>query len=329
MWDRDDHRLALLALLDTGTLRRRTTNADAYDELSLLGWARRTRRRDELELEPHRRVDIERLLSRVWPDWSDVLARLHHHALPVDTSGLQRLREIERPAALPESLPAQLNQRVASAALAPHSKARLRDEHLSRLADVAITHDGLVRLRPSPGLIVRRGNEAHDAQALSALLGELMLTERALRGGTRIEGKRPRALLTVENVGAYVELTPPAGFCVVHVPGWDTSSAALLLESFADVPVVHFGDLDPNGLRITTHLRTLHPDVRWAVPDFWSEHLEGRARPCTWPNLLVPNGAPELLKTLAARGLMLEQEPLVLDARLTAALEALITPEHL
>lgn len=329
MWDRDDHRLALLALLDTGTLRRRATNAQAYDELSHLGWARRTRRRDELELEPHRRADIERLLSRVWPDWRDVLARLHQHALPVDATSLQRLREIERPSALPESLPAQLNQRVASAALAPHSKARLRDEHLNRLADVTITHDGLVRLRPSPGLIVRRGHEAHDAAALSTLLGELALSERALRSGTRIEGERPRALLTVENVGAYVEMAPPEGVCVVHVPGWDTLSAALLLESFADIPVVHFGDLDPNGLRITTHLRTLHPDVRWAVPDFWSEHLEGRARTCLWPKHLVPDDAPALVKSLAARSLMLEQEPLVLDPRLTAALEALITPEHL
>ena len=43
-----------------------------------------------------------------------------------------------------------------------------------------------------------------------------------------------------------------------------------------------------------------------------------------WPDDLDLREAPELVRELARRGLWLEQEPLVIDARIAAALEAML-----
>ena len=41
----------------------------------------------------------------------------------------------------------------------------------------------------------------------------------------------PKAVLLVENVGFYIDVTAPAGWMVVHVPGWNTATTQLLLSS--------------------------------------------------------------------------------------------------
>jgi hypothetical protein len=86
--------------------------------------------------------------------------------------------------------------------------------------------------------------------------------------------------------------------------------------------VLHFGDLDPNGVRILQHLRRLRPDLLWFVPKFWQELVSTKGLPTTWPAELDLRDAPELVHHLARHGLWLEQESLALDPRLPAALEA-------
>ena len=95
-----------------------------------------------------------------------------------------------------------------------------------------------------------------------------------------------------------------------------------LLALVAHVPVVHFGDLDPNGLRIYDHLRAMRSDLVWFVPDFWAELVEGHGLSTPWPEGLHLDAAPALVRDLAARGRWLEQERIVLDPRMAAALEA-------
>jgi hypothetical protein len=129
-------------------------------------------------------------------------------------------------------------------------------------------------------------------------------------------------VLLVENLGPYRDLVAPAGWLVAHVPGWNTATLRLLLAQVRGVVVVHFGDLDPAGVRIYEHLRAIHPDLRWVVPDFWSERIGTHGLRGEWPPDLVVTAAPPLVRDLAARGLWLEQECIVLDPRLKAALES-------
>jgi hypothetical protein len=126
-------------------------------------------------------------------------------------------------------------------------------------------------MRPNEGLVVERQGGRIKASFLAHLAGEIVLTERAFIDGTRLAGRHPQAVLLVENLGPYLDLRPPDNWLVAHVPGWNTATIRLLLEQFADTPIVHFGDLDPNGVRIAVHLRSCRPDIRWAVPDFWRE----------------------------------------------------------
>jgi hypothetical protein len=323
LWARDTSRLALAELWRAGSLRRRLSQADAWDELARLSWTRRTARRDELALDPQHRTDLETLLDRAWPLWREGVARLEALGLPVDERGWRRLGDLERQDALP-TLPERLNVRTATAAVAPHSKSALSDSRLEGLGDVDLTRDGVLRLRPHVGLRLVRNELSFSAEELATVLGEVTISERAFRDGTRLAGEAPQALLLVENKGTFVDLRAPAGWLVAHVPGWDTASVRDLLEQLPGVPVVHFGDLDPNGVRIVRHLRQLCPSLVWAVPEFWAEHVPGRALTRPWPDDLDLSQAPALVRELATRGLWLEQELLALDPRLEPALAALV-----
>ncbi|HLJ89950.1 MAG TPA: Wadjet anti-phage system protein JetD domain-containing protein [Candidatus Angelobacter sp.] len=190
------------------------------------------------------------------------------------------------------------------------------------------THDGIVRLRPNEGLLIARENHTVEAASISDIAGEVVLTERAFNGGTKLTGNLPRAVLLVENLGPYLDVPSPEGWLIAHVPGWDTATVRLLLEQLVDIPVVHFGDLDPNGVRITSHLRSIRPDVRWAVPDFWREYVRKCGRRLTWPDDLNLDGTPPLVRDLAKAGLWLEQEPIILDERMSRALEDFLDPSH-
>ncbi len=235
---------------------------------------------------------------------------------------MEQLRE----AGLPTDLPERLNQRTAAAFLAAHSKASLSDDLRKALGPVEVTRDGLVRLRPNRGLLVRRDDETRSGQELAELLGEVTLTERALNSGSRLAGTSPTAVLLAENVGFYVDVPIPADWLVVHVPGWNTATVGYVLDQLASVPVIHCGDLDPNGVRIVAHLQLLRPDLLWAVPAFWEDYIDTRGLRKDWPPELDLRGAPDLVKKLARDGYWLEQEPLALDPRFLTYLETLVTP---
>jgi len=310
-----------MELLRTGELPRRADQSAAWQELTILGFARRTGRQKVLALDPSHRQDVEALLDRCWPTWRETLEALEQASLPPTPAGLRDLQARERRQRLPSDLSGRLNRRTATALVGGYSKGASVE-----IPEVDITHDFLVRLRPHAGLQVRRGAAVHHGRDLAALLGEVVVTSRALQDGTRVEGDHPRALLTVENQGPYLDLPAPEGWLVALLPGWDTRPVGPLLEAFPGAPWVHFGDLDPNGVRILHELRHLDPEVRWFVPDFWSE-LAPRRCHRGWPEGLVTPEDPPLVRLLAARGEWLEQEPLVVDPRLAEALLAQVQRE--
>jgi hypothetical protein len=319
MWDRPEHRLALMELVVSGHLRCRKGQQQVWKHLAELPWTQRTGRRDELAVVESRRQELERLLTQFWPEWPAVRTELTGAGLPITMKGWLQLQDIERARAA-RGLPPRLNRRTATALVGPHSKASLSAPRREALADLDMMHDGTLRLRCPRGLRIRRGEQELDCAMVAGVLGEVVLTERALADGAVLTGQPPQALLLVENLGAYLDIPAPPGWLLAHVPGWDTRTVRLLLRQLQDVPVAHFGDLDPNGVRIMRHLREVRPDLRWVVPEFWSEYLPKAGLRANWPDDLDLADTPALVQQLASSGLWLEQEVIVLDARLPPAL---------
>lgn len=322
IWQGMSERLALLELLVRGRLPLRRSQAKVWEALAELPWTKLTGRRDELGINESRRRDVVDLIDRVWPTWDAGLAELTSCGLPPTPEGWAALEDAQRAAGLPD-LPEQLNRRTAAALVAPHSKGRLTKRRLAALGNTELTHDGSVRIRVPKDVVAQTPQGVLELAPISTMLGEVSLPERALKGGLQLEGAFHAALL-VENLGVFRDLSVLDGWIFVHVPGWDTATTRLLLERLAHVPVVHFGDLDPNGVRVFQHLRRQQPGLRWFVPLFWEDFIETRGRPTSWPHDLDLQDAPGLVQRLAKRGLWLEQEPLAVDARTPAALSAML-----
>lgn len=190
MWDRSLHRIALLELAITGKLNKRQDQEEAWNELHALRWARRASRQHELVVADEHRGKIEDLLGKMWPGWRSIAADLIARGLPPTRRGLQQLEDLQRQATLTAPLPQQLNQRTATAAVGPHSKAVLTEQRRLALGDTDLTRDGIVRVRPHAGLQLRRADALLPLEAHRNVLGEVALPERALQSGL---GDRPVA----------------------------------------------------------------------------------------------------------------------------------------
>lgn len=332
-WGERDNALALLELVVSGELRRRKRQGEARRQLEALGWIRRSARQDRVELAPEHRARVAECLDGAWAEWRMVAAELQRLDLAPTAAGVDALEQRRRAVRVAElELPSRLNRHTAAALLSRHSKAALGPFEQVVLDGVELTDDGLVRLRPSQGLCLSVDGRTLDARALAHVLGEVVLTERALRDGAVLSGLRPRATLTVENLGAYIDATVPDDVLVVHIPGWNTRLAKMLLDPIGEVPIVHFGDLDPNGVAIVEHLRRWRGDVEWLVPAYWEELRGDHGLGRVWPKGPLPADTPEWVRELVADGLWLEQERLVVDDRwreaLADALEAATCRGH-
>ncbi|MDP2314843.1 MAG: hypothetical protein Q8P41_18220 [Pseudomonadota bacterium] len=310
--------LAWLELLEEGRLVRNQGNTDTWDLAHEAGWAEVTRRRGELVLREDHRAAVEARLDRLWPDWREGAAALRTAGERYTPAGWRRLSDARRRTHLPVALPESLNRRTVAAALRDHSKAGLGEVDLAALGAIAVTHDNLLRLRPHPTLVLERGGASMAASEIVTLCGEVCVTDRAFRAGTRLRGEAPRAILLVENLGVYVDVPLPSGWCAVHVPGWNTRMLAHVRDVWPDTPALLFGDLDPNGVAIARALQSFWPGLRWFIPAFADEYL-GRALPGVWPEHI--GEVPPMVRVLMERGTWLEQEVFVLDGRLVGELE--------
>ena len=126
-----------------------------------------------------------------------------------------------------------------------------------------------------------------------------------------------RALLTVENLRAF--RTPWFPTRRGSVPAG--TDADPRLAGLDEVPVVHFGDLDPNGIAILAHLRRWRPRVRWLVPSYWEERRDDKGLTRDWPDLDMPLDAPDWVRQLPERRTWLEQEVVAVDSRFGQFLE--------
>lgn len=323
MWERAEDRLALLELLTSGSLKRRAAQSDAFGWLSELSWTRATGRRDELALVADRRSELVALLNRVWPDWQTEQVELLVAGEPPTPAGWSRLGDRRRAEALP-GLPDRVNRRTAAAATARGAKSSLTAARIHALGAVELTDDGVARLRPPPGLIAHRGARSLALDEAVSVFDEVGVSDRALRDGLRFDGE-VEAVLLVENLGAWRDMPRPGRWMLVHVPGWNTATVRQLLATLGNVPVVHFGDLDPNGVRIQRHLREHLPRLGWLVPPWWAELTPLHAQDRDWPDDLDLRDTPALVRELAASRRWLEQERVVLDPRLPAAMDDVLS----
>lgn len=162
------------------------------------------------------------------------------------------------------------------------------------------------------------------AETCLALFGELIVPERGLSGNWHVAGELPRLVLTVENIGAYVDFPVPPWLLLVHAPGRNTVLAIRFIDRLPSVvPWAHFGDLDPAGLDIALSIRSPvkgRKPTPW-IPDIAFDLLETHSLPLDspWPAQDLPR---QLLKHPALAWLIehqrwLEHEALVLLAGLT------------
>jgi hypothetical protein len=222
-------------------------------------------------------------------------------------------------------LPRRLHRKTWMARFGEHSKVGIPDNQPPH--GIALTDDDLLRLRPNQGLALRLGDGTERECALwTDVLGELVIPQRALDRGLSLAGAAPRWVMTVENLGAYLDLPAPATALVVHQPGWNTRLAARLIALLpSGLPWWHFGDLDPKGLAIFTSLGDATARPRHFIPAWWRDYLETHGLPLSggWPPTQDQGHErsgdaqdPELVQRLRASGRWLEQEAILLDPRL-------------
>ena len=319
MWERLEDKLALLELLTQPALKRRGGQQDAFTLLSELSWTRASARRDEVVLVTERRQDLIALLDRVWPEWRAEHIALLEAGEPPTPTGWGKLADRRRAESLPD-LPDRLNRRTAAAATAQGAKSSLTGARLEALGDREVVDDGIVRVRPAGGVIAHRDGHSVALVDVEDVLDEVGISDRALRDGLLLEGPI-KAIVTVENLGAWRDMPKPDGWMLIHVAGWNTSTVRRLHALLKNVPALHFGDLDPNGVRIFQHLRQHIPGLLWLVPSFWREFIPLHAQVRAWPGDLDLTDAPPLVRELAATGKWMEQERLVLDPRFLPAME--------
>lgn len=324
-WADGHKRMALLRLHHEGTLRSGAKTWPVIEHLLSLGWVGQTTRRDVVAAVPFARDDIRSLLDTVWPEWRRSLTDLLSHGLPLTVENLSRL---DRRATLTDakSLPTRLHRKTLAAVLGLHSKASLPTDDELGETGVEATTDNVLRLRPNRGLRLRFTRAEIDCDSLMAAAGEVILPERAFSGDVALSGVLPAAILTVENLGAYVDLPEVPGLLVAHTPGWDSPLTVRFLTRVPlEVPLHHFGDLDQAGMNILRHLQNhVRPDYRWFLPSFWQDYV-GSHGLVSADGLMAPAGGDSGLKqaveVLNSAQRWLEQEAMCLDQRLCEDLQ--------
>lgn len=284
------------------------------DELDDLGILTTTPRRDLLALVPARLADYERYLGARWPGYREAAAVIQSRGLSIEAASLRKLRRLHLKA--PEGFP-QLNRKTWSAWAGAHSKSR----EASQPEGAEITTDDTVRARVNAGLQIRSVDGGIlNLDALQRTLKEVAFPDRCISENWSFCGTLPRLLLTVENIGAFVDIKKPDNCLLIHSPGWNLPNVLRLRARLpADLTWRHFGDLDPNGLRIGLSLTTASEagnDAEVWVPEAAATLLDSHSLLLdrTW-NV---DGVPEHLRShpavawLILNGRWLEQESIVL-----------------
>ncbi|MGR5212072.1 hypothetical protein ACPV4A_16070 [Vibrio rotiferianus] len=155
---------------------------------------------------------------------------------------------------------------------------------------------------------------------------ECTIPERLWLTKSQVTLKDVKLVMTVENLGAFIDLPLVDGLLLLYVPGLNLTHSALLETLPKQVPWVAFPDYDPNGLSIVRSMaqRVNRPCQLW-LPSYWRDQATQRSREMVGTDKRTWRDAPALdLPGLRDKGRWLEQETLVLDHRCNQALLELV-----
>lgn len=273
------------------------------------GWIVKGSRRREWNLKGQAIGDIEKRLTVLLPTWDADFELLEKEGKsPLNQADLEALPALRRPVPRKE----RINRRNWHAVSGAGPKRRQRRPSVDTL-----TTDWVLRLRPNRGLKAVFGDNAVDVHENALRWTECVIPERAWAKIRGFSGSLPEAVVTCENLGAFIDLPDIPNVTIVYAPGKDIGPAVLLLNLLPSSRWVHFGDLDPEGVNIALRIsRKTNRPLVFFVPTFAEEYLElelGYRIKEQWKDPL-PN--LPILKCLQEKGMGIYQERFMLDERL-------------
>lgn len=195
-----------------------------------------------------------------------------------------------------------------------------------------ISTDDVVRIRTQKtGFVISSDNATIDADLETLQRTEVSLPERLYKDAHASCVGGVRLVLTVENLGAFVDFPMVDGLVLVYSSGNNFAASVSFIKLFLEEVIwVHFPDLDPNGLIISMQMAdTLNKPCNVWIPTHWDKV---RAQPLVsgkgkkgWVD--APD-CPEIA-SLEESNHWVEQEVLILDQRsIKAVIELVSSPEN-
>ena len=305
-------------------IKRLRRNERVIDAFAVHGWITHTSRRDEFAITDSGRSVAEKRLSAHWPTWREDLVAFSSLGYSPEDAGAWNLLKRVQANQIPRPL-TRINRRTLNAWDRRHSKVAV-GRPSKTLADARITVDELTRLRlpPSSKMLLQSG-ETVDCDELMAFFGEIAIPERAWDNIKQIDTHNSRVLISIENKGAFVDFPSIPNATLLFLPGDNTAAMQLVLSHMPQHSLIHFGDLDPEGIQIYESLTSKEFALHQFVPSYVNEYLITHAQPCKtpWPQRDYSSLHP-IISTLVSRSIWLEHEALVLDHRFEAELESVI-----
>lgn len=319
--------LPYIRLLKTGELHGSKTTEQVVDKCVKLQWACRSGRKNHCVVTDLGRATIPEFLCNQLPSWEsyyDALSAAGFEATVDGVSAFEHRRKIAD-----VELPSRVHHKTLACCVGRHSKVGISRRLREIASTVAVTTDQALRIYANKGLrLIHPKRGALDCDQVMAVLGEVVIPERALLDGVTAAGAPPKAVFTIENKGAYIDFPlVNTDLLVIYAPGDDTSLAIKLLSLIpSSIPCYHFGDLDPQGLKIAEYIkRNIPQDLHLFAPEFWWEYIaEVPVSPRKWPDGWVSEFDFPLIRTLRAEKKWLEQERVMLDPRLVTEINRLI-----
>lgn len=310
MTEDECYEISLIERLLAGKEIKESTKSDSLlRRFKVAGWVVLSGRRNGWRIHPHTHEALSARLRQIWPSREIDLPLLHQVGLtPEKSSALLHLPSLRRKLSVVLGF---INNHTWSTLFgAGPKKAAWRNPG----AHVVLTQDAMSRLRPNKGLEFINKDGVLKLDEIASILTEIGIPQRAILNGGQFAGRLPDLLVTIENLGAFVDAGIPENVMLIYSPGFDLRAAEQIVRILPQVPWVHFGDLDPEGLLIWEALkRATNRSCQLHVPAFAGEYLDIAQKPDV-PWGAIPDHPVLVSLKLAGKGIF--QEAFVLDERL-------------
>ncbi len=270
-------------------------------------WIMPSSRKNEWVVRHESMAFLYKRLGNLLPSWEQDFSLLDKHGLDP-----MKPQDIESLPALKGALSATglVNRRTwnAIAGLGPKRRSMMNTE-------ATLTIDWILRFRPNKGLIGRWNDERIDLWEFANNWNECPISQRKWMTFQGFEGVYPKAIITCENLGSYIDLKLDQEILVVFSPGNHIAPAVYLLGQFpCEVAWLHFGDLDPEGIEIGSKIAKAsgRPEKMY-IPSFAMDYIDrAQKKDVSWASSFEN----PVLAELARHRLGIFQEVFMLDSRL-------------